>query len=199
MQRSSVFLLLRLALVAGLIVGPVVFATHQQKQMKKFRVVREGVLYRSGQMTLEGLERAVHDYGVRTVVSLRDARIPGEPPPDGAEEDFCRKLDIFHVRVSPSRWEGAQGKPAPVEKGVRRFLEVMADRANYPVLIHCFAGTHRTGGYCAIYRMEFENWSNERAIEELKSLGYANLEEEKDIFGYLSAYERGRLTLKGRR
>ena len=64
----------------------------------------------------------------------------------------------------------------------------MADPANYPVLIHCFAGVHRTGAYCAIYRMEHDHWSNEKAIAELKSCGYVNLDEEWDILGYLEQY-----------
>src|SRR5947207_10755414 len=98
-------------------------------------------------------------------------------------------MDILHVRISPRAWESPTGGPAPVEEGVRRFLEVMADRRNYPVLIHCFAGVHRTGAYCAVYRMEFEGWGNEEAIAELKDLGYAHLEEEWDILNYLERYQ----------
>lgn len=188
MRFKSLLLVLRLALIVGFIVAPVLFAAHQQKQMKNFRVVRDGVLYRSGQMTLDGLRRAVHDHGIRTVVSLRDARNPGETPPDAAEEEYCRSKDIQFVRITPRPWEGAFGAAAPVEQGVRKFLDVMAERKNYPVLIHCFAGTHRTGAYCAIYRMEYEGWDNQQALEELRSLGYPHVTEEKDIFGYLSNY-----------
>ncbi len=56
-----------------------------------------------------------------------------------------------------------------MEPGVRKFREVMSDPNNYPVLVHCTAGIHRTGAYCAIYRMEFEHWTNERAIDEVKA------------------------------
>src|SRR5688500_16908653 len=119
MRLSSLIFALRLAVAAGLIVGPVLFAAHQQKQMKNFRVVAEGVLYRSGQLSIEGLKRAIHEHGIRTVVSLRDARDPGSPPPDADEEEFCRQQDILHVRITPRPWEGAPGQPAPVEEGVR--------------------------------------------------------------------------------
>ena len=57
---------------------------------------------------------------------------------------------------------------APVDASVKQFLDVMKNPANYPVLVHCFAGKHRTGAYCAIYRMEFENWTNDEAIAEIK-------------------------------
>lgn len=191
MSRKPLLLLVRLAVIVGLIVGPVLFASHQQKQLKNFRVVRDGVLYRSGQMTEEGLKRAVHDYGIRTVISLRYARVPGETPPDSKEETLCQKLDLRYERILPRPWDAESGKNGRARQGGQQFVELMNDPANYPVLIHCFAGTHRTGAYCAVYRMEFEGWSNEEAIEELKSLGYEHIAEENDIFDYLTTYKPG--------
>jgi tyrosine-protein phosphatase SIW14 len=188
MRFSTLLFAFRLTVVAGLIVGPVVYASHQQKQMRNFRVVREGMLYRSGQMTLDGVKRAIHDHGIRTVISLRFSQVPGKPAPDAAEEEYCTKLGLKYVRIPRSAWSGVAGLPAPVEKNIGRFLEVVDDSANYPILVHCFAGTHRTGAYCAIYRMEYEGWSNKKALEELKRQGYDNLEEENDIFGFLSNY-----------
>jgi protein tyrosine phosphatase (PTP) superfamily phosphohydrolase (DUF442 family) len=188
MRLSSLILLARLTVVVGLIAGPVLYASHHQKQMRNFRVVRENVLYRSGQLSPEGIKRAVHEYGIRTVVSLRDARVAGETPPGLAEEAYCRSLDITFVRLTPLNWAAPDGGPAPVQPNVDAFLKLMKDPANYPVLVHCFAGVHRTGAYCAIYRMENEGWTNEQAMDEMKAMGYENLPEETDIFGYLSKY-----------
>ncbi len=188
MKRSSALTLFRPAVVALLIAGPVVFAWQRQAQTRNFRVVREGVLYRSGQTSLAGLRRLVHDHGIRTVVTLRDAPVPGGVPPDADEEAFCKKMDILHVRIPPRPWEASVGPP-PVQEGVDRFLDVMRDRNNYPVLVHCFAGVHRTGAYCAIYRMQYQGWDNARALAEMKACGYSNLDEEWDIRGYLENYE----------
>jgi tyrosine-protein phosphatase SIW14 len=171
------------AVVLVLLAGPLLFARHQLKEMRNFRVVTDGVLYRSGQMSLDGLKRAVHDYGIRTVVNLRD----GTTRADREEEAYCRRQEIRFVRIPPRPWEGPDDT-APVDKGVRTFLEVMADPGNYPVLVHCFAGVHRTGAYCALYRMKFQGWPNAQALEELKAGGYENLEQEKDILGYLQHY-----------
>ncbi len=91
------------------------------------------------------------------------------------------------MRILPNQW-GDVGGSVPVEEGVRKFRAVMNDPHNYPVLVHCFAGIHRTGAYCAIYRMEFEHWSNAQAIAEMKACGYTNLDDELDILGYLEQY-----------
>jgi protein tyrosine/serine phosphatase len=171
------------AITLALVAGPVLYAFRAQAQMRNFRVVREGVLYRSGQMSLDGLKRAIHDHGIRTVVSLRDA----VTPTDQAEEALCAKEEITFVRLLPQSWDNAEG-PAPVEDNVRRFLEVIDDPDNYPILVHCFAGIHRTGAYCAIYRMETEGWSNARAIAEMKACGYDNLDDDLDISTYLRQY-----------
>ncbi len=174
---------LGIVVVVVLIAGPAVLAVHDQYQMRNFRVVREGVLYRSGQMTRAGLERAVHDYGIRTVICLRD----GLTAVDQAEEKYCNAEGVRFVRIPPSSW-GDVGGVVPAEEGLRKFRALLADPKNHPVLVHCFAGVHRTGAYAAIYRMEFEGWSNARAIAELKACGYSNLDDEWDVLGYLEQY-----------
>jgi protein tyrosine/serine phosphatase len=151
-------------------------------------VVRENVLYRCGQLTLTGLKEVIHDKGIKTVVTLRDRTGDGDGSPDLAEEEYCRAQEINYYRIPPAHWESADAGPPPVEKGVKKFRAIMADPANYPVLVHCFAGVHRTGAYCAIYRMEFEHWTNAEAIAEVKALGYSNLDEELDVLGYLEHY-----------
>jgi protein tyrosine/serine phosphatase len=171
------------AVVLALIVGPGIVAVRQQAQTRNFRVVRDGVLYRSGQMSTAGLSRIFHDYGIRTVICLRDGRSAAEQ----AEEEVCARKGITFIRLPPRNWGDGVGE-APVEENVRKFREVLADPSNYPILVHCFAGTHRTGAYCAIYRMEHEGWSNEQAIAEIKACGYRNLDEEWDILGYLEQY-----------
>jgi protein tyrosine/serine phosphatase len=173
-----------LLIAAFLIAGPVAFALHEQNQMRNFHVVQDGVLYRSGEMTLSGLRRAIHDYGIKTVVSLRDA----SRQTDQVEEKYCKEQEIKFIRLPPRRWWAPVG-PAPVEENVTLFREVMDDVDNYPVLVHCFAGIHRTGAFFAIYRMEHDHLSNAEALRELKEGGYFNIEDEWDVLGYLEEYK----------
>ena len=180
-------------LIAGLLVGgPLGYLRYLNANFRNFHIVRDGVLYRSGQLSLNGLKCVVHDYGIKTVVTLRDAHNPGEPVPDAVEEAFCLKEDIYYVRITPRAWWGPDNS-VPAEKGVRTFQEVMDDPKNYPVLVHCFAGSHRTGAYCAVYRMEYEGWNNRDAQDEMKGYGYANLEEDLDLLWYLEDYRPRKL------
>ena len=176
-------------LVVAVIVGlPAGYAAYRNANFRNFHVVKPGVLYRSGQMSLAGLERVVHDHGIRTVVTLRDAEVEGDRPPDWREEQYCRGQDIRYVRIRPRNWWSPTGGPAPADAGVKRFVALMEDPANYPVLVHCFAGIHRTGAYVAVYRMEFDRWDNAAALAELRALGYCHLDDEWDVLGYLEQY-----------
>jgi protein tyrosine/serine phosphatase len=176
-------------LIVALVIGaPIGYAIHVQARLRCFRVVKDGVLYRSGQNTLAGLQQILHDYGIKTVITLRDPSGLGEGSPDGAEEAYCIAEELNFVRIPPRSWDNTNGT-APAEEGVRRFRAIMADPDNYPVLVHCFAGIHRSGAFCAIYRMEHDHWTNAEAIAELKACGYDNLEDEWDILGYLETYQ----------
>lgn len=179
-----VFGILILALV---IAGPAGYAAYRPKHVRNLRLVHDGVLFRSGQLSLTGLKQVLHDHGIKTVVTLRDAATPGDAPPDRAEEDYCQAQEINYHRISPRTWWAPDGS-VPAEEGVRRFRQVMDEPTNYPVLIHCFAGLHRTGAYCAIYRMEYERWTNRQAIAEMRALGYRDIDDEWDLLGYLESY-----------
>jgi protein tyrosine/serine phosphatase len=182
--------LLLIVAVVGVIVGlPLAYASYRNANLRNFAAVKPGVLYRSGQLSLSGLERVIHDHGIRTVVTLRDAEIEGNRPPDWREEEYCRKQDIQYVRLRPREWSAPiTGSPVPAEAGLKRFLAVMKDPANYPVLVHCFAGIHRTGAYMAVYRMEIDHWENAAALDELRACGYRHLDDEWDVLGYLESY-----------
>jgi protein tyrosine/serine phosphatase len=186
MPRSLCYLF-GVLILALLIAGPAGYAAYRPKHVRNLRVVRDGVLYRSGQLSLTGLRQVLHDHGIKTVVTLRDAATPGAAPPDRAEEEYCLAQEINYHRISPRTWWAPDGS-VPAEEGVRRFREVMDDPRNYPVLIHCFAGLHRTGAYCAIYRMEYDRWINTKAIAEMRALGYRDIEDEWDLLGYLESY-----------
>jgi tyrosine-protein phosphatase SIW14 len=180
--------------IAGLLIaGPYAYWRHRETALRGFRVVQDGVLYRSGQMSLDGLKRVVHDYGVKTVITLRDATHPGDGPPDLEEEEYCKAEEVNYVRIPPRSWWASDGS-VPADEGVRRFRDIMVDASNYPVLVHCFGGMHRTGAFCAVYRMEHDGWTNARAIAEMKACGYRNIDDEWDLLGYLEHYRPTKLS-----
>lgn len=178
------------AVAAGLVAaGPLVYSGQLRTHYRNFRVVEEGVLYRSGQLTPQGLERVVREKGIRTVVSLRaPRRFPSDPAPDAWEEAFCAARGLKHVRIVPRVWSPDEQGDIPAEQAVHEFLAVMDRPENHPVLVHCFAGIHRTGTLCAIFRMEYQRWPADRAIREMVLYGFDPADMRYDVEPFLRAY-----------
>jgi tyrosine-protein phosphatase SIW14 len=171
------------SLVALMVGVPVWYKFQHDRHYRNFHVVRAGKLYRSGQLDLDGMRQLVRTYGIKTIVCLRadDTELSRQ------EEEWARGLALHYVRIPPRPWH-AEGGVIPAEKGLRAFRAVMDDPARYPVLVHCFAGVHRTGAYCAVYRMDYEGWTNREALNEMRLMGYETLGEDRDILGYLVTY-----------
>jgi len=186
-RRSQIVLgMTAAALVAA---APLVYSSHRTSYSRNFRVVEEGVLYRSGQLNPAGLDRVISERGIKTVVSLR---FPCRS--DTWEEQYCTLRGVRFVRIEPQVWRPDEKGDIPADDVVKRFLDVMEDRQNLPVLVHCFAGIHRTGTMCAIYRMKYNGWPAERAINEMHQCGFDPEDLIQDIEGYLRSYRRHILT-----
>jgi protein tyrosine/serine phosphatase len=180
-----------LLLTAGVFGLPFAYKADRSVTYRNLRVVEPGVLYRSGQLTPDGFVRVCREYGIRTVIALRDTNRDQD---DEAESALCREYGITHVRMPQADWipdaTGASGG----DRNIKQFIDLLADpNTRYPMLVHCFAGIHRTGPYCAVYRMEKNGWTQEEAVAELWAMGTVRTTFSDDLLSYLGSYRPGRL------
>ncbi len=187
--------LLLVGLVAG---GPFVYRSWQSVKYRNLRVVEPGRLYRSGQMSPAGFDAAFRDLGIRTVVSFRDTRDDGREPDDADEEAVCRRHGVRFRTLPKADWSPGPDGVISGDRNVDALFGLLADPATqYPVLIHCFAGIHRTGAYTAIYRME-HGWTAAEAKAELVAAGTRRTTFADNLLKYLDGYKPGRLGPSGR-
>ncbi len=116
--------------------------------------VRSLEIYRSGQPSPWLLRYLVAHHGIRSLVNLR-----GDTP--GFESAFAARLGlrIFVLELSASR--------PPRTDQVERFLRIISDPANQPVLVHCRNGVDRSGYMVGLFRVEKEGWATDRALREM--------------------------------
>jgi protein tyrosine/serine phosphatase len=164
-----------IALLIG--AAPIVYYRAGYTNYKRLREVTPGVMVRSGQLTAEGFKEAVERYGIRTIVNLQnealdpDVRYSFADRRTVKETDLCKQLGLRYIHISPDLIDASQVDVLRPE-AIDQFLAVMDDPSNYPILLHCRAGLHRTGCLAAVYRMEYEGWSREEAIAEMKAHGF---------------------------
>ncbi|MCE9566941.1 MAG: tyrosine-protein phosphatase [Planctomycetes bacterium] len=185
-RRRAFLLLLVLSSVAAI---PLLGGVYRGHHLRNFHVVEPGVLYRSGQLTPTGLDWVLRKYRIKTVVTLRTVRDPGRPYLDAWEEEVCAGYGAKHIRILPRVWSPDTTGVAPADKVVQEFLAVVGDTANQPILVHCFAGVHRTGAMCAAFRMDLQGWPAERAIEEMRDCGFQPGTGNDAIEDYLRAFQ----------
>ncbi len=176
---------------------PIVFYRATYNHGRRLREVQPGVLYRSGALTVDGFRDAVERLQIKTIVNLQDEF----PDPalrnsyfdtrTSSEVEMCKTLGVRYVYIAPdltSRKKVGTEHPHAIDE----FLAIMDDPRNYPVLIHCKAGLHRTGCMVAVYRMEYQGWSRAAALREVKANGFgewAGSAVNDYITQYITAYQ----------
>ncbi len=169
--------------VAVAIVGvPVAHYRSSYVHAKRLRVVADGKLYRCGQLPADGFRDAFRRYGIRCVVNLqeeaKDPHIPqtwldswkGEK--HVLESELCRQHGVKYVSLDGGVLDHPDQAPGTRPPVIDEFLELLDNPANYPMLIHCKAGLHRTGLLTAVYRLEMQRRSKADAVRELRANGF---------------------------
>lgn len=134
-----------------------------------FETITEGKVYKSGVIPPDELESYIKKYHIKSVVDLR---FPGTADtinnPEVPAELTAEKEAIAKLKGVRYFNNGSDQVPKP--ENLKTFFKVMDDPANYPVLIHCYHGTGRAEMYSALYRIEYENWTNEEARQGVRTL-----------------------------
>lgn len=114
------------------------------------------LLYRSQQPETHNVEE-LRALGIRTVISFRALH---------SDDQIIQDPEIMLVRI-------------PIHTSYIRDKDVIAAlnaieqaRQRGPVLIHCMHGADRTGLLSAMYRVVYQGWSKEAALDEMKNGGF---------------------------
>ena len=115
--------------------------------------IDEGV-YRSGQPSTKDFEQ-LYDFGVLEILNLRNWN---------SDDDEAKNVPLVLHRVKMSASKVS-------DEHIVQALRIIKKRTG-PILIHCWHGSDRTGAVCAMYRIVFQGWSKEQAIDEMLNGGY---------------------------
>ena len=147
------------------VIAGALFWFAQRGTPKRFGVVAEGRLYRSGEISPPELEHVAGAYGLRTVLSLLNPDVPES----AAERRAAERLGLRWINV-PLPGNGAS-TPAQRE----RIKAVLFDPEAGPILVHCAAGTNRTGLAVGMYRLHRQGWTLDQVLSEMREYGFEDL------------------------
>ena len=134
-----------------------------------FETITEGKVYKSAVIPPDEIESYVNKYHIKSIVDLRmpgtnDLVLNPENPSElQAEKNAVSKIGGVNYFSNPS-------EQVPNDKNIATFTKIMDNKDNYPVLIHCYHGTGRAEMYSALFRIEYEKFTNEDARKGVRTL-----------------------------
>ena len=162
-KRTALALLLSSSSLVGCITSPAIPSQQRPQhwgtmlnQRDNFYQISEHV-FRSEQPTAELIPQLkIHHIDV--VINLRSRN---------ADLNVLASSDFKLVHIPIHTWAMSREDLLQVMRQIQQ-----AKILNQKVLIHCYHGSDRTGASIAMYRIIFENWSIEDAMNEMKHGGY---------------------------
>jgi protein tyrosine/serine phosphatase len=113
--------------------------------------------YRSAQPTAEGFKAAEKALHLKAVVDLRSLH---------SDTDLIKGTNIQFYSVPMNAWHITSDEVITALKLIK------AAQSKGAVLVHCRHGADRTGVVVAMYRMVYQGWSKEQALDEMEHGGF---------------------------
>ncbi len=132
---------------------------------KRWREVVPGRLYRSGQLHQALVESVLKRHNIRLIIDFTERR-EGDAAQE-AELAAAARLGIRHVRLPLDGWGTGRIEHYASALTAMRTAVLSGE----PCLVHCAAGSERTGAAVAFYRILFEGVEPWRAVQEMRSCG----------------------------
>lgn len=184
-----------IALVGIVLVGVLKYV-YDMNINHNFETITDGKVYKSGVIPPDELESYIKKHNIKSVVDLRFpgtedlVNNPEIPKELNAERDAIAKIKGVNYFNNGS-------DQVPNQKNLDIFFKIMDDKTNYPVLIHCYHGVGRAEMYSALYRIEYEKWSNEEARNGVRSIiKFSSFDDGTPKGEYLKAYKSRKEALK---
>jgi protein tyrosine/serine phosphatase len=154
-----------------------------------FETITEGKVYKSGVIPPDEIESYVKKYKIKSIVDLR---FPGTADlknnPEIPAELTAEKLAI--AKIKGVNYFNNGSDQVPNKDNLALFFKILDNPDNYPVLIHCYHGTGRAEIYSALYRIEYENFTNEAARQGVRTLvKFSSFDDGTPKGEYLKAYK----------
>ncbi len=190
MKKKIGFLVLIIVLVC---VGKYVYDMNINHN---FETITEGKVYKSGVIPPDQIAGYVKKYKIKSIIDLR---FPGtDDLINNPENPAELRAEIAAVqKIKGLNYFNDGSDQVPNQANLDAFFKIMDNKANYPVLIHCYHGVGRAELYSAIYRIEYENWTNQEARMGVRTLvKWSSFDDGKPKGEFLKAYKsRKQLTL----
>ena len=134
-----------------------------------FKEITKGKVFKSGVIPPNEIASYIKKYKIKSIIDLRR---PGTNDtvnnPEVPSQLLAEKLAV--EKIEGVNYYNVISSQVPEQKTLDSFFNIMDDTNNYPVLIHCHHGEGRAPLFGALYRIEYEDMSNDEARKRTRTL-----------------------------
>jgi protein tyrosine/serine phosphatase len=118
-------------------------------------------LYRGAQPKTKGIDE-LKKMGVDTIVDLRGERQGLREK----ERKHAESLGMRFVNIPGYGWA------SPSDKEMAQFFALVNEQPKRQIFIHCWLGGDRVGMFVAAYRITFDGWTTDHAVQEMRAFHF---------------------------
>ncbi len=149
--------------------------------IRNFHVVDARFLYTSGQPRGMSYTRLLYKYHIATIVNVRSAAEHRERNWYNEELTWVRANGVMYYELPIDRDINSSGY-FPEKPTQKRFLEIMQDKTNLPVLLHGSSGRGRVAMLTAVWLIRGKALTAEEAIKIAERIKQETLVERETTF-----------------
>lgn len=136
--------------------------------IRNFQVISPGVLYTSGQPQGMDYTRLLYKYHIATFVNLRFAEEHRENNWYNEEVAWMRSSGVKYIEMPMEKNIAADD--IPDTENCKKFLDIMSQSANLPVLLHDSNGKRRVSYLAAVWMLKSGNFNLQQTIEKVRQI-----------------------------
>jgi tyrosine-protein phosphatase SIW14 len=118
-------------------------------------------LYRGTQPKEAGVEQ-LRELGIDTIIDLRGENYDKME----RERKHAESVGMRFVNIPGNGWS------PPRDEQIAQFFSLVRERPRRRIFVHCWLGSDRSGVFLATYRMAFDGWTPEEALQEMRSFHF---------------------------
>ncbi|MFA5292897.1 MAG: dual specificity protein phosphatase family protein [Phycisphaerae bacterium] len=164
--------------IAAIVLLAVVLVKHFY--IKNFQVIKPGVLYTSGQPRGMDYTRLLYKYHIAAFVNVRKTDEHREQNWHNEEVAWMKSHGVTYIELPIDKDVADDGIPDLETSG--KFLEIMDERANIPVLLHDNTGKKRVSYLAAVWMLKSGGFNLDKTVEKIKQLKGQPLNEQEMEF-----------------
>jgi protein tyrosine phosphatase (PTP) superfamily phosphohydrolase (DUF442 family) len=148
--------------------------------IKNFQVVKPGVLYTSGQPRGMDYTRLLYKYHIAAFVNLRCVDEHRDQNWHNEEIVWMKSNGVKYLELPIEK--NAPGDGIPNTQDSQKFLDIMSQNSNLPVLLHDNSGKKRVAYLAAVWMLKSGDFNLQQTIEKVQQIKKEPLTDKETAF-----------------